>query len=330
MTRSSIISLGASIAGAVALLALLLFASHVDLPTIRDQLLKMHPVMLLALTALLGFNSFLSGEKWRLVDCRLRGGEAALPRQLYFGLTALGTMLGLLIPVQLSAALTRSLGLHLNGGRAVARGTAASLLEQGYDVLVAGFLALASIVMIARGGGDAVEWIVLAGIAGILGWFACGMTVKPLSRSVRGFAMIHHGKAARVGRLAAHVADSGLLDQDLARPLFALSLLRFFILSLMACATTAAVGLDVPLWQLSAALPLVVLAAALPITPGGLGVIEWAFTSALVTFGTRLDIAAQWAVLNRVAVTIAAIVVGVAGALVGIAVRSPRARSPAA
>ena len=157
------------------------------------------------------------------------------------------------------------------------------------------------------------------------------MAARLVARNLPRLASIRaYVPGSRLFRIVEGIVGSGLLGRDLVRQLFALSLLRFLILSLMAGATTAAFGLNVPLWQVSAALPLAMLAAALPATPGGLGVIEWTFASALVAFGTRFDVAAQWAVLNRLGVTIAAIIIGIAGALVGIAVRSSRAPSPAA
>lgn len=330
MTGRSIVSLGLSAGGAAVLLALLLATSHLDLHALMDMVLAIRPTMLLALIALLAINTLLSGEKWRLVDKRLRGQASALPRPLYFALTAFGTMLGSVIPMPLGAAVTRSLGLHFHGGRGLVRGGAATLFEQGYDLLVAAVLTSATAALMILGGGP-IKWILLAGGASIIGLLCSGVAAGLVIRIFRRFGSRRAGvPGGRLAGLAASVVNSELLGPTLVRRLFVLSLLRFFNLSLMAGATTAAFGLEVPLWQLSAALPLAMLASALPLTPGGLGVIEWTFVSVLVAFGTRFDAAAEWAVLNRLAVTLAGIAIGIMGAMVGLWVRAPRTTSPSA
>jgi uncharacterized membrane protein YbhN (UPF0104 family) len=328
MTRRSWLSLCASVALAAILLALLIAASHIDWSTIVRQLTGMNLPIVLVLTAIFGLNVVLGGEKWRLVDRRVRGVEAALPRSLYAGLSAVGALIGLIVPMQFGAAVTRTLGLHFFGGRAIVRGTAATFYEQFYDVLVAGFLAPASVVLIIAGG-SAIEWLLCASAASVLGLIATAAASAYMTRHLgRAAALRASQPAGRLSRVVSGIAGSGLLGPKLACQLFALSLLRFVGLTAMAAATTNATGLAVPLWQLSAALPLVILATAVPVTPGGLGVNEWAFTSVLVGFGTSFGAAAQWVVLNRLIVTIACVVVGLAGALVVGAVRLSRTISP--
>src|SRR5262249_13577050 len=132
-----------------------------DLRLLAEQVLRMRPEMLLVLTALLAFNTFLSGEKWRLVDRRLHQPGEALPRSTYFGLTALGTMLGSFVPVPLRAAVTRSIGVRVYGGRALLRGTVATFFEQGCDVLAAVFLAVAAACLLLLGG-SGFRWVLFA------------------------------------------------------------------------------------------------------------------------------------------------------------------------
>jgi uncharacterized membrane protein YbhN (UPF0104 family) len=320
---------GSTVIGFV-LIAVLLGLSRVELASVAHLALGLQPVAFGFLVILIGINTYLAGEKWRLVERRLGGRlPGAMPRSLYFALTAMGVGLGVTMPVQVSAAISRSLGSHFYGGRALVRGTAATLFEQSFDLFAACSLAAGSAALLLVGGG-ALTWTALACVMGTAGAVAtasgaawAGHLIKRMSSSPR----LADGGCAK--RLLRAVSAGGLLSHGLAHRLFALSLLRFFVLTLMAGATTWAVGLDVPLWQLSAAMPFVLLAAAVPLTPGGLGMVEWAFASALVAYGTRFEIAAQWAVLNRLIVTIAAIAIGIAGVLVGIAIRSLRARSPA-
>jgi len=94
--------------------------------------------------------------------------------------------------------------------------------------------------------------------------------------------------------------ESGVLSARLARRLILLSALRFGVVVLMAGQTAAAVSAQIPLWKLAAAMPLVVLATALAITPGGIGVTELTYTGALKLFGTSTSIAASWSIANRI------------------------------
>ena len=67
--------------------------------------------------------------------------------------------------------------------------------------------------------------------------------------------------------------------------------------------------------QIAAALPFVVFAMALAVTPGGVGVNEWAFVAALVAFGVDFETATQCALVNRVLVGVAVLMVGALGAI---------------
>jgi uncharacterized membrane protein YbhN (UPF0104 family) len=105
-----------------------------------------------------------------------------------------------------------------------------------------------------------------------------------------------------------------LLQPAVTRRLLALSLLRFAVLVAIAAASAAAVPVEIPVWRLAAALPFAIIGNALAVTPGGLGVNEWAMSSALFAFGTPFATAAQWAIANRILVAVAALAGAGAGA----------------
>ena len=95
--------------GSSALAALLLVAfcfwTNLDLAITARSLMRLHPVDFLAILLLMGINSFLAGEKWRLVTARLGGVDGRTPpRQLCFALSAIGTALGQFLPAQISTA----------------------------------------------------------------------------------------------------------------------------------------------------------------------------------------------------------------------------------
>ena len=58
------------------------------------------------------------------------------------------------------------------------------------------------------------------------------------------------------------------LTQGLSRRLMGLSLARYVIQVLMAGQTAEAIGVHIPLWHLAAAMPFVVIACVIVVTPG--------------------------------------------------------------
>lgn len=300
------------------LIRLLFAVAKIDWTAATEPLLRLQLRYLTLFVLLLGINAFLAGEKWRLVERRLRNADGTLiPRPLYFALTAIALPLSLVMPSQLSASLSRSLGSHFYGGRAIVRGTAATFFEQSFDLLVAVFVSIASVSVLLFGGG-ATDWLLLAGIFSMAGLITTGPGIRfavrclTLLKSLRFFA-----QSARMSALANGLLTSSVLSPSLGRRLFLLSLLRLLALMWMMGFLTAAAGLDIPLWQLSAAVPVVMVAVAVPITPAGLGVNEWVFASILVLLGNPFDLAAQVVVINRILGTVAFVIVGVAGGLVG-------------
>ena len=79
-----------------------------------------------------------------------------------------------------------------------------------------------------------------------------------------------------------------------------LSTLRFVVVVLMSAQTADAVHLHIAVWQMAAAVPFVVMASVIAITPGGIGVNELTSVTALKVFGTPMAVGAQWALANRV------------------------------
>ena len=67
----------------------------------------------------------------------------------------------------------------------------------------------------------------------------------------------------------------------------------------MAAQAAQAIGAQIPVWHLAAAMPFVIIACVIVITPGGLGVNELTYATALHLFGTPLAVGAQWALANR-------------------------------
>ncbi len=323
MTRLHLGSLLASTALAVILLALLFVCTDLDLAAIGRLLLGVPPQALAEIVLLLGFNNVLAGEKWRLIAMRLQQDESrAMPRLLYFAFTSIGVALGQIVPAQFSLVLSRSIGAHLHGGRALSRGAAATVFDYFFDVLVAAFFALASTLVLVTGGG-AITWALCALAIGGAGFVLYGAAARLAAGAARSLGSLGRG---RLCGLCATIALSPLLAPDIGRRLLAISGLRFAVLVLIGAISAKAIGVDLPLWHLAASLPFAIIANALAITPGGLGINEWTVSSALFALGTPLQVSAQWAVVNRVLVAAAAGLCGIAGAIIAAAVRLSRPR----
>jgi uncharacterized membrane protein YbhN (UPF0104 family) len=291
----------ASAALTVFLVFLLIKISKLDLRVTVQQLKSVSWVSFSELVLLTGLHVYLSSLKWRRVDANLRrSSESAPTRAMSFALTSTGVALGQILPVQLSMSVARTLGTYFHG-RAVKRGTVGTLFEQGFDVLIVGFLVIASGVTRFCGGGGLMWTISALGMTGFA-ILAIGPLIHLIRRQV--FAPTN-----RVFRLIGKLQQSGLMNPALSRQLMGLSAARFAIQVLMAGQTAEAIGVHIPLWHLAAAMPFVIIACVIVVTPGGLGVNELSYAATLHLFGTPLNVGAQWALANRVLVASSCLVV---------------------
>jgi uncharacterized membrane protein YbhN (UPF0104 family) len=329
LTRLHLGSLFLSVVLAVILLVLLFSVTDLDLAAIKRLLFAVRPQAFAEIVLLMGFNSFLAGEKWRLVVLSFdQTDRSDIPRPLYFALSAIGVALGQVLPVQVSTALCRWLGSRAYDGYAFRRGVGATIFEQLFDVLVAGLVGLASVVVIATRSGAAV-WFIGAILATSGGFALCSVGAPLAAWLSRRFGQKWCDRTG-LAQFLASAGTSQLLSPGVTRRLFLLSVVRFAVLVLVAAAGADAVSLDIPLWHLAAAFPFGIFATALALTPGGVGIGEWGLTSALFAFGTPLQVAAQWAITCRILVILASAVCAAAALAVVSLVRRLRVRDAVA
>jgi uncharacterized membrane protein YbhN (UPF0104 family) len=285
----------------VFLIVLLIKISKLDVRVTVQQLKSVSWVSFSELVLLTGLHVYLSSLKWRRVDANLRRSSDSAPSgTMSFALTSTGVALGQILPVQLSMSIARTLGTYFHG-RAVKRGTVGTLFEQAFDVLIVGFLVIASgITRFYRGGG--LMWTLSALAMTGFAMLAIGPLIQLTRRQV--FAPTN-----RMLRGIGKLQQSGLMNPALARQLMGLSAARFVIQVLMAGQTAEAIGVHIPLWHLAAAMPFVIIACVIVVTPGGLGVNELSYATTLHLFGTPLNAGAQWALANRVLVASSCLVV---------------------
>lgn len=329
MTKLHVGSLLGSAALAVILLVLLFVYTDLDIGSIGRLLSGIRSQAFVETVLLLGFNNLLAGEKWRLIAARLHHAdgedngenpERHMPRLLYFAFTSIGVALGQILPASLTLVFSRSIGAHLYGGRPLVRGVVATVFDYSFDLLVALFLACSSVLVLVTGAGGLAWGLYMLGIS-TAGFLLYGVAARLAAGAAR---TLGAGGRGRFHLFCTTLAHSPLLVPGLGRCLLAISALRVAVTVLISVVSANAIALDLPIWRLAAALPFAMIANALAITPGGLGINEWSISSALFALGTPFPVAAQWALVNRVLVTVAAGVCGVGGILIAFAAHSAR------
>ena len=305
----------ASVALAIVLIVMLIKFGKVDL---RLTLQQLRSVSLMAFSKILFLNAlliYLSTEKWRSIDAAWRRpSDSVPPRTTSYALTSVGLAIGLILPVQVAMSTARTLGTFIHG-RALKRGTAGTLLEQGFDVYMVGFLAVASgITWYCHGG--ARMWAICASASIVLALLA----VEPSVRIMRWLAARLKAPASgpfhRIFDSARALQHSGILNAALARRLVVLSALRTGVVVLMSIQTAGAVGLHIPFWQMAAAVPLVSVVTIVAVTPGGIGLNDLAGAGTLDLFGTPFATGARWVLANRILLTVSYLLIAACAAIV--------------
>ncbi len=302
MTLRRVLLLLASVALGIVLVALLIRVGKIDLRLTLQQLESVSPIAFLKLVLLNSLLVYLSTAKWRSIDAVLRRSSDSVPSRITsFAVTSAGMALGLVLPVQVGMTAARTLGTYFYG-RPLKRGTVGTLFEQSFDLLIVVFLAVASGATWSYRGG-ALMWMASAAVMTALALLAAG----PAIALIRWLAASYNSRIAaprnRILRTLWELQHSSLLNAALARRLVVLSVVRFGVVVLMAGQTAEAIHAHIPLWHIAAAVPFVVIANAIAVTPGGLGLNELTYATALKLFGTPLAVAAQWGLANRVLIT---------------------------
>jgi uncharacterized membrane protein YbhN (UPF0104 family) len=321
MSIKRALQLVASLGLSVVLMALLIKVAKID---VRVTLRQLRAVSWVAFTKLVLLNcllNLLSTEKWRSIDDTLRRSTDSAPsRTASFALTSAGVALGIFLPVQFAVATTRTLGTYVHGG-ALRRGTAGTLFEQSFDVATACLLAVASgLTWFYKGRG--LMWTVSAVIMLCLALLGVGPSVRLIRWLAAKCLIGTETPQGRIGTVLHNLSDflhSELLNTNLVRRLLALSMVRFAVIVLMSVQTAKAIGVSIPIWSLAAAIPFVMLMSVVALTPGGLGMSEFTFASALSLFGIAFTVGASWTLTNRILVTISYFVVAAgAAAILGV------------
>lgn len=267
-----------SLALAVALLAVVVLATGMSLAELWASVRRVSLWQFLAVALLQGTIVWLAALKWILI-LRANGGQG-LPLTSALGATAIGTLAGQVIPIQLATPALRAWIAKAHGISAT-RAVGTSLLEQVFEIIVLGAMAMAGVLThvaglsLAQGGGLALA-------------IAAGMTVfvGPGLRLAHAVARVF---SRQFGGLFAGLAEgferAGRLPHRLMFQLTGLSLLRYVLLAGLNVVLLVRLAPQADPLVLLAAVPLVQLLTALPIVPAGLGLVEMTWSGLLMTQG---------------------------------------------
>ena len=229
--------------------------------------------------------------KWAMVHSAMnRDDENGLSVVVYLELTLLAGFLAQVLPSQLAQALVRTIGLKILREVKLAAGFKSNVV----DVVIDGFVVLGFAVLLGA-------WLVWQNITLVL-------LLAPVLAIVLPFALRLFFHLANLAgrRFLAWSPFIPLLERRLFNLVVVLSMARFALFSLRAFLIAALFfPSDVDLWVASVlAIPLALFAGAISFMPGGFGAVEWSLVELLRASGAEAALAANYAIVSRIAMMI--------------------------
>lgn len=256
--------------------------------SVLETIRAARPWGLAAIVATTVSHCLLSACKWRLVT-RWTSPESDLGGGFYFYM-ALISLLGQILPVQLTQVAGRGIALRMHRNVPLIRGAGGAAYDQLFDVAVPGAM-LVPVVLVCIGGvsvpaagGIAMAFVLAVGCALALG----GGSLVALARRRRG----------RIGAVAARL-DSLMTPRRISL-LYGLSVARFLNLSLRAWLIGWALQLDISWMFVLFASCGATFSLLLGFVPGAIGVLEWGWVGMFHALGVPVSSAATYAIGSRV------------------------------
>lgn len=302
-------------AASLALVAVL-FPAFGTTPAVVVARLASAPWTMYALVVLLTVGNQLAGaQKWRFAARQLSGGAHTYSMRASFETTVLGALLGQVLPIQVTTAVVRGIvGSARSGGAPIAVG--ATAFEQLFDLVVLCAAGLAGLAAIGIGLGIpmSVSLVLSAAFAGVLlsrGFCESARAIIAMSRRN---ASVRLARPLRRAEVILTSASSVSWRATIVLGL--LSVARMLFMAGRVVAVAAVIAPRADRWEVALGYPAIGIVGALPITPGGLGVVEWSWSGLLLHAGALPSEAAVAAISLRI-VNLAALtaILAFAGAL---------------
>jgi hypothetical protein len=246
--------------------------------------------------ALTGANLAFGALKWLLVLRDFAPGSGLQPKFAEAMLTsALGELVGQVMPVQAGITLVRSFASRLGVGWSLWGNLGTTIYEQLFDLLVVGTAAVVGLLgMTLRIGPTGWGFLILTSAACAI---VLSLRIPALltSQAIWVWRILGRpGLASDFGSSAMSRASSSV-----AAHLTVLSILRFISNLMRIMVLLGALGMLAYAIPAATCFPLVQIVGAMPITPGNLGVIEWTWSAVLVSSGATMGGAALFALTAR-------------------------------
>lgn len=242
--------------------------------------------------ALLAGHVALAAVRWSGIEEALGASRPPFRTAFLAGAIALG--LGTVLPGPLTNIAARAMSNKL-GGHGIIRGALSGTADQLADLATVILFIPAAILGVVTG--SLTSYLGAAAATAALG-FGGILLGRPLARSVLRLQLL-----SRV-RLPAET----LLNSDLLRSLYGLSLLRFACLTAITLLVHFATGAATS-GAAVIAVPLVTVAISVALLPGGLGISEWSFSAVFAAMGVAHQQIVCFVLGNRMLLSVGAIII---------------------
>jgi uncharacterized membrane protein YbhN (UPF0104 family) len=252
--------------------------------SVADALASGPWTMYAAVLLLTVLNQLAGAQKWRVAAARLADGGASYALRHAFETTVLGALLGQVVPIQLTTAMVRGImGEKAQGGARIAVG--ATVYEQAFDLVVllpagvAGAFALLLDCSTALSAG-----LMLTAAVGSI---VVAPSLFDFARAVTAFTgRTCRGRAAHLlGRVSTALSGAARVPTGTSLELGLLSLFRLGCMAARVAVIASALAPTADSASIALGYPTVGIIGALPVTPAGLGVVEWSWSGLLVHAG---------------------------------------------
>ena len=297
-SRNVLLALTSALIAFILLVSLFL-ALDISLDNTLNQISAVfHPafLFLILLTFLI---MYLSQERWQILQMHYTPSNP-LKRHSTLLYTCLGTTLSQFIPQHISTGLARSAGSWLEKKSHPAHSIAFTIIEQMMDLLLS-LTILASSLLFLLGYIHFLSWVAMAAaslIALIFPLYLVTTKAPNIGRAITNISPLFNKLIPK--KFFGAISSLELPPWKVVFKLYKFSALKF--ISLLARAIIIG-WLSLPefnWWELGPTIPIMQLSGILPITPGSLGITEWAWSSVIILLGIPLSIAAQFTLTHRV------------------------------
>jgi len=292
--------------GAIALLSTLFVFLDINFSTIAEELFKF-PLSLFFAVCLATFSiMYCSQERWYLLQAHYHP-SSAFDRKSTLMYTSIGASLAQLIPPHISTSLARSVGSWIEKKSKPTHSVAFTILEQSLDLLIS-VIVLLSCLLFLLGYCNFIFWVIGSCVS--LAIISAPLSIASrkefqIGETISNIQWINRILPKRILKMLFKIS---IPPHDILMKLYFYSTVRF-IMVVIRSLIIAYMSLNAyHWWEVGATIPIMQLSSILPITPGSLGITEWAWSSVISVLGIPIKAAAEFAILHRIITLVAQLI----------------------